>query len=181
MKRWHFLALGISLALILVSVAGFLLPSTYTVERAISIKAPTQNVFDLIGDLNTWPNWSPWQKSADTTLVYTFTGQPGFADSKLAWQGTNVGTGEITLTQTNPTDGVYYDIAAGGQTLANGYLRFLNKSDTLTRVAFTYTATLGWNPMQRFAGLFADGQVGPQFEAALLRLKNTAENKPQLP
>jgi hypothetical protein len=178
MKRWHILALGLSLALLLLSVAGFLLPSSYVVERAISIEASTTSTFNTIADLNTWPTWSPWQKNADSTLVYTYTGAPGTPGSKLAWTGNSVGSGEITITQLNPADGVFYEISASGETMAKGQARFLDKGDTRTRVAFTYSAELGWNPMQRFAGLFADGQVGPQFEAALLRLKATLESKP---
>jgi len=154
------------------------MPSQYTVERAISIEAPTAQVYDTIADLNTWPQWSPWQKASDPTLVYTYTGQPGTAGSKLAWQGDNVGSGEIILTQTNPADGVFYDIYSAGELMATGRVRFLDKGTERTRVAFEYSAQLGWNPMQRFAGLFADGQVGPQFEAALLRLRSTLEQKP---
>ncbi len=175
MKRWHFLAFGLSITLLLLSVVGFLLPSNYTVERAISIDAPTEQVFNTISDLNTWPEWSPWQKASDPTLIYTFSGAPGEAESKLAWKGDNVGEGEIILTQMNPADGVFYELWAGGQIGAKGRVRFLDKGDTLTRVGFEYSAELGWNPMQRFAGLFADGQVGPQFEQSLLRLKTQLE------
>ncbi|CAN5305303.1 SRPBCC family protein [soil metagenome] len=177
MKRWHFLAIGLSLALVLVTVVGFLLPSNYTVERAISIDAPTEQVFSTIANLNTWPTWSPWQKGADASLIYTFTGEAGEAGSTLLWDGEQVGGGQIILTQTNPADGVFYELLAGGQIVAKGRIKFLDKGGSRTRVGFEYTAALGMNPMERFAGLFADGQVGPQFEAALTRLKTQLEQK----
>lgn len=178
MKRWHLIAVGLSVAIITVSLVGFLLPSSYHVERAISIDAATPEVYATISDLNTWPDWSPWQKGDDPTLVYTFTGGAGTPGSTMSWQGENVGDAAITLTQTNPTDGVFYTLAARDAPLAEGKIRFLDKGEERTRVAFEYTATLGWNPVLRFAGLFAEGKVGPEFEAALLRLKNRLEQKP---
>ncbi len=175
MKRWHLIAVGLSVAIITVSLIGFLLPSSYHVERAISIDAATTDVYATISDLNTWPDWSPWQKGEDPTLVYTFDGTVGSPNSKLSWKGDNVGSAEITLTQTNPIDGLYYTITADGEPVAEGKIRFLDKGSERTRVAFEYSATLGWNPAQRFAGLFAEGKVGPEFEASLLRLKDRLE------
>lgn len=175
MKRWHILAVVLSVAIITISVIGFFLPSSYHVERAISIDAPTEAVYATISDLNTWPDWSPWQKGEDPTLVYTFEGSSATPGSKLSWVGESVGSAEITLTKTNPSDGLYYTITAAGEPVAEGKIRFLDKGEEHTRVAFEYTATLGWNPVQRFAGLFAEGKVGPEFEAALLRLKARLE------
>lgn len=175
MKRWHILAVVFSVVIITVSTIGFFLPSSYHVERAISIDAPTTAVYTIISDLNTWPDWSPWQKGQDPTLVYTFTGNVGHSDGKLKWEGERVGSASITITKTNPNDGLYYTINAAGEEVAEGKIRFLNKGEERTRVAFEYSATLGWNPVQRVAGLFAEGKVGPEFEAALLRLKNRLE------
>ncbi|MBV7535344.1 SRPBCC family protein [Duganella sp. sic0402] len=52
---------GISaLVLILFVVAAFQ-PSSYTVERAASIKAPPEKIIPLISDFRQWPQWSPWK------------------------------------------------------------------------------------------------------------------------
>ncbi len=176
MKPWHLIAVSLSVVIITLSLIGFLLPSSYRVERAISIDAATPDVYTTISDLNTWPDWSPWQKGEDPTLVYTFEGAIGAPGSKLSWHGDNVGSAEITITNTNPSDGLYYTITTAGEPVAEGKIRFLDKGDERTRVAFEYSAALGWNPVQRFAGLFAEGKVGPEFEASLLRLKDRLEN-----
>jgi uncharacterized membrane protein len=178
MKRWHYIAVGLSVAIITVSLIGFLLPNSYRVERAISIKAPTETVYATISNLNTWPDWSPWQKGDDTTLSFNFTGEIGTVGSNLSWQGDKVGAADITLTKTNPLHGVAYTLSTDGMPLAEGKIRFLDKGTERTRVAFEYSATLGWNPVLRFAGLFAEGKIGPEFETALLRLKTQLETQP---
>ena len=65
------IVIGILLAAILIVAATK--PGTFRVERAKSIQAPPERIFDLINDFHRWGLWSPWEK-LDPMMKRTFAG-----------------------------------------------------------------------------------------------------------
>ena len=66
-----------------VIVAGILLaailgyaatkPGAFRVQRAKSIQAPPEKIFELINDFHRWASWSPYEK-LDPAMKKAFTG-----------------------------------------------------------------------------------------------------------
>ena len=48
----------------------------FTVQRSIVIDTPSDSVFVLISDFNSWPSWSPWL-SQEPECPLEISGQPG--------------------------------------------------------------------------------------------------------
>lgn len=48
-------------------------PDTFRVERATSIKAPAEKIFEAINNLHGWSAWSPWEH-IDPNMQRTFSG-----------------------------------------------------------------------------------------------------------
>ncbi len=70
--------LGIIAVVLVVAVAAVLLyaatkPDSFSVQRALNIKAPPDKIFALINDLHGWGAWSPYEKK-DPAMKRTFSG-----------------------------------------------------------------------------------------------------------
>lgn len=77
-------------------IAAFLLPKNYNVEKSTIINKPRAEVTDMVGNLNYYSQWNPWQQ-ADPTTKYTVTGLQKTPGHKYAWTGKKTGVGELRL------------------------------------------------------------------------------------
>lgn len=72
-------------------------PSTFRVERSITVSAPPSAVFPHLSDLRKSQVWSPWVK-LDPAATHTFEGPPAGVGASHAWSGNNkMGAGRQTI------------------------------------------------------------------------------------
>jgi uncharacterized protein YndB with AHSA1/START domain len=89
---------------IAVLVAGVLLlaatrPSTFQVERSITIEAKPETVFMLINDLHIWPRWSP-QDLLNPKMKRTYSGNDTGLGAESDWSGPRgAGKGHMGITE----------------------------------------------------------------------------------
>jgi uncharacterized protein YndB with AHSA1/START domain len=77
-------------------------PATFTVQRSISIKAPSDKIYPLISDLRNWPLWAP-QDREDSTMHRTFSGAPSGVGAVSDWTSKgSAGSGQMTITTATP-------------------------------------------------------------------------------
>jgi len=170
MKR---VGIGVGLATLLVIVVGFMLPSTYVISRTVTINADSARIHALVGDLEQWPEWTPWAK-ADPTIVVTFGDKTTGVGAHQSWTGDS-GGGELTFTRSDTTSGIAYDMSMDeGKHSSRGTMEY-HPADGATEVVWGMTGDLGRNPFNRYFGLMMDPMVGPMFEEGLVRLKMVAE------
>ena len=87
-------------AVVILAVLAFAYtrPDTFRVERSVTIKAPSQKVFDAISDFHRWTEWSPWE-NIDPGLKRTYSGAPRGVGTVYDWTGNSkVGTGRMEIT-----------------------------------------------------------------------------------
>ena len=90
------IVIGILLAAILVFAATK--PGAFRVERARSIQAPPERIFDLINDFHRWGLWSPWEK-LDPAMKRTFAGAESGKGAVYEWAGNSkAGQGRMEIT-----------------------------------------------------------------------------------
>ena len=102
--------LGIAglVAVLLVVVA--MQPSTYHVERSISVNAPVDVVFPVLNDMKRFKEWSPWQK-LDPNMQNTVSGAEVGAGQVMEWSGNDkVGRGKMTIVESVPNERVTQDL-----------------------------------------------------------------------
>ncbi|MEW9806622.1 SRPBCC family protein [Mesorhizobium marinum] len=169
---------AISAAAIVLVAGSFLLPAEAVVSRSIAIAAPPERVFAIVGDLRNFNAFSP-SAQIDPDIRYAFEGTESGIGQKMVWQSDNVevGTGAQTITLYEPPGRVEFRVISGRRDRSNTAFE-LAASDVGTDVTWTFRTSLKGIPA-RWSGLLFEGRVGPEYEAALARLKAIAERPEQ--
>ncbi len=170
------IGIGVGLATLVVIGVAFLLPRTYAVSRTITATADVASIHALVGDLEQWPEWTPWVKS-DPTIVVTFGNLTKGVGAHQSWTGDS-GSGELTFTGSEPGSGITYDMNFDeGKYSSQGAIRY-RAVGSATEIVWEMTGDNGYNPVSRYFGLMMDPMVGPMFEDGLNRLKLLVERTP---
>jgi len=170
--------IAIGLGILLAAILGFAAtkPATFRVERAKSIQAPPDKIFELINDFHRWASWSPYEK-LDPAMKKTFTGAPSGKGAVYAWAGNGkAGEGRMEITDTSPSSKVTIKLdflrPFEGHNIAEFTLEPKGGSTNVT------WAIHGPQPyilkvMTTFFSM--DNMLGKDFEAGLDNLKAIAE------
>ncbi len=169
------IGIGVGIATVLVAIVGFTLPQSYTISRSIVIDAPPAEVHTYLGDLNKWPDWTPWFKG-DTDLEVTVGTIAQGVGAHQAWAG-NSSTGELTLTRCDKDWGVAFDMALDSGRKMTACTMCYNIVEGGTEVTWDMSGDNGMNLFARFASLALDPIIGPMFDEGLARLKMVTESQ----
>lgn len=170
--QWTLAVIG-TIVLVVVG-AGFLIPSTFAVQRSIDINAAPKKVYDLIVEPRKWQDWSVWAKR-DPNMRITYSGPPFGMGAKWAWASKSEGNGSMEFTRVEPDRTVEYALFFPDYNMrSTGALR-LEPAGNATHVTWTSTGDVGPNPLKHYLAVMMDRFVGPDFEAGLANLKALAE------
>jgi uncharacterized protein YndB with AHSA1/START domain len=166
-------AILVFIVAVLVLAAGK--PDTFRVQRQAGIQAPPEKIFPLINDYKQWSAWSPYEKK-DAAMKRSFSGAAAGKGSAYAWEGKEVGTGDMLITESVPSSLVKID------------LNFTKPFEAHNKVVFSIQpqaggSTVSWEMvgpaplMSRVMQVFfnMDRMVGKDFEDGLAAMKTAAE------
>lgn len=89
----------IAVLIIAVLVFAATRPSTFQVDRSITIQARPATVFMLIDDLHIWPRWSP-QDLLNPKMKRTYSGRDTGVGAESDWSGPgSAGKGHMVVTE----------------------------------------------------------------------------------
>lgn len=158
----------------LVAIA-FLLPRHYRVERTIVIQAPAAAIFPRVADMREWKAWTVWHER-DPEIKNTYSPQQLVVGAWSEWDSKKEGRGKATVTALDAPHRAAYRLEFPDfGTVSTGTFHLVAEGAAATRVVWSDEGDLGYNPLNRWFGLFLDGMVGPDFEAGLAKLKRTME------
>lgn len=173
-----FKIIGLIVALV---IAGVLIlaatrPDTFRVQRATTIQAPPQKVFEFINDFDRWSVWSPWEKK-DPAMKRTFGAATSGKGATYAWEGNkDVGQGSMEIAASAPPSRVAIKLDFVKPFEAHNMVEFtLEPKGEATAVTWSMQ---GHTPyFAKIIHLFfdMDSMVGKDFEAGLASLKAAAE------
>ena len=170
--QWTLAVIG-SIALVIVA-GGFMIPSTFSVQRSIEINAAPKKVYDLVVEPRRWKDWSVWTRR-DPDMRITYSGPPFGMGAKWSWVSKREGSGSMEFTRVEPDRAVEYALALPEYNMrSTGALR-LEPSGSATRVTWTNAGDVGGNPIKHYLALMMDRMVGADFEGGLANLKALAE------
>jgi uncharacterized protein YndB with AHSA1/START domain len=170
--QWTLAVVGI--IALAVAGAGFLLPSTFLVQRSIDIDAPAKKIYDLVVEPKRWGEWSVWTRR-DPAMKITYSGPPFGRGAKWSWQSKSEGNGSMEITRVEPDRAVEYALTfADFNMRSTGALR-LEPAGSGTRVTWSNSGDVGGNPLKHYVAATMDRMVGPDFEGGLANLKALAE------
>jgi hypothetical protein len=163
----------LGLFFVLVLLAGgvvVLMDGHIEVERSAEVSATPSEVYAVVADLHTWPDWTYWSKAADPECTWDFNDQIGDGAS-MAWEGPTHGKGKLVLKNCAPGKGVEYDLTfyAGEAEMPSLGRIELTPAGDKTRVRWVMISDL--EGLGKLFLPFMDGQVGVMFESGLTGLK----------
>jgi uncharacterized protein YndB with AHSA1/START domain len=171
-----FLGLVVVLAIAVIFILALTKPSTFRVERSVTINASPEKVATLIDDFHQWDAWSPWAK-LDPTMKTTYSGPASGPGAVYEWEGNSkVGKGRMEILSVDPTK----------TTIKLDFLKpveghnitdfVLTPQGTATRVDWIMNGPMDLFPgklMSVFTSM--DKMIGPDFDKGLAQLKSAAE------
>jgi uncharacterized protein YndB with AHSA1/START domain len=171
------IAIVIAVLIIAVLVFATTVPTTFQVERSITIQARPATVFMLINDLHIWPRWSP-QDLLNPKMKRTYSGQDTGVGAASDWSGPGgAGRGHMVITESTPEKSVV--IKADWQkpfALQNINQFTLEPDGTGTKVTWSLHGQNVY--VMKLMSLFTnmDRKMGDHLELGLLNLKAIAES-----
>src|SRR5687768_14874946 len=95
LKIIGFVLLGLVVLFLIVAI---FLPKTIHIERSIVIDKPVNEVYAKVADFKTFGQWSPWLEYEPTAKT-SVTGTPGQPGQVWAWEGKEIGSGNMTVAE----------------------------------------------------------------------------------
>lgn len=171
------LAVFVVLIVTLVAV-GFVLPSSYHIERSIEIDAQAMDIHPQVNDLKNWPKWTAWSKEHDPDkygdLEYTYSDQTIGKGAFQTWNDSHAGEGRLEIVDDDDQNGIRFTLEFDG-TPSRGSIRYTKEGEQ-TRVTWRLRGTTGNNPINRWMHvLFVNKMIAEDYETGLEKLKSLAE------
>lgn len=141
----------------------------FTVSKSIRIAAPVQQVYDLVRDFRSWPQWSPW-------LIAEPSAKLSYADDGrgYTWDGSITGSGEMEITGGDPPWSIHYRLTfLKPWKSVNKADFFLADHDGATELTWTMEGTLPWF-MFWMKGMMS-AWIGADYDRGLKMIKDLAE------
>ena len=172
MKKWILRilkVLGVFIALYL--MVALLAPSSYKVDKEVTIEAEAEVVFELISKFENWEEWSVL-KEKDSTLVFTIDGQDGTVGSVQSWFGEPelTGKGNVTVTEIKADSIFSYDLKMIDYGIASKGTISIEENNTNLTVKWTEGGDFPFmmRPMMLFIEI--ENKVGNDLEKGLENL-----------
>ena len=174
MKVLKRIVLAIVILVVVLAGIGFLLPSTYKVERSTVVQAPAEVVFDQVNDLKKADVWSPWK--TDPTMKITFGDLTAGKGASSSWTSKDMGNGTQTIEESVPNQAITVGLDFGKMGTAKSHWTFVPEGEGI-KVTQDITGDQGMNPVKRWMGLMMDKLMGSYFEKGLASLKQASETR----
>ncbi len=162
---------------VVVCGVGFILPSDYSVERSVVIKAEPSAIFPYLNDLKRWPEWSPWTKEKYPKMETTYHGADSGVGAESKWTDPDNGNGRMVITKSDPENGIDYDLFFDEFPKSMGTIT-LKPVDGGVEISMTNAGDLGGGIISNYFVLMMGPMMGGEFEDGLAKLKAVVEGAP---
>lgn len=169
---------GILLALVVaLIVIGFLLPTTVEVERSRVVEHPQAVVFEVLGDLRHFTQWSPWL-SRQTEMSWRLEGSPDEVGATLVWNETPESEpSRLWIVAVEPPQRVEMTLELGGNE-ADSWFEVVSV-DRSSEVRWGMRIEFGaLDLVGRYVGVMLPGLVGSDYSEGLERLDEYLSRSP---
>jgi len=157
--------------MIILALAGFVLPQKQHVERSTDISATAEEIYPYLASPKLFGEWSPWSK-IDPNMKVQYTGPAMGKGAGMAWQSEeqSVGSGTWQIVDAVENKSLSVEMDFNEQGTASSFFR-LDPKDSKTQVTWGFDTDAGMNPLMRWVGLLMDKMVGSEYEKGLAELK----------
>lgn len=151
-------------------------PSTFRVERSISINAAPEKVMPLIDNFHNWDRWSPWAH-IDPNMKVTYSGAPSGKGAVYTWEGNSkVGAGRMEIVDEQVPTYVNMELDFYKPMKGNDRSEFqLAPEGSGTKVTWIMSGPMTYVSKVMCVFMSMDKMIGTDFEKGLAKLKTEAE------
>lgn len=178
MKLIKIILIGFLLAVALVLLAALVLPSSYQVERSVSINKPKDQVFSYLVLLKNQDNFSVWM-ALDPKVQKTYQGQDGTPGFVSAWQSDKeeIGKGEQEILAIRAGERIDYELRflAPFASVASAYIQLEAQSSEQTKVSWGFQGAMPYPMNLLLLVMDMEGMIGKDLQQGLDKLKHLLE------
>jgi effector-binding domain-containing protein len=168
--------LAIAALIVLLVLIGFVLPAKLEITKSYTINASPRAVFEEINDLERWEAWQYWN-TLDPEMKITYGEKKVGTGASYSWEGPNMGTGTLGISESIPDKSVAIDLNFGGSPAKAFYS--LEPAGENTQLSLNFSNDTGMNPIGRWINIFMKGEIEKSFDYAGEKIKGIAEVKPK--
>jgi uncharacterized protein YndB with AHSA1/START domain len=164
----------VAIVLLLVAVVA-MQPSSFAVERSLTMAAPPEVVYEHIENLRAFDVWNPFSKM-DPQMKTSYAGPEAGVGASSSWEGPEMGKGSMTITAVKPDREVEIRLDFLAPMEATNHARFtLTPADGGTRVTWRMEGTNNFVGKAFSLVVDMDEMVGGEFAKGLESMKVLAE------
>lgn len=161
------MSVAFTLGLVGLYIYAFTLPDSWVVEEERVVDEPPERVWALVGDLERWDEWSPWNPDRDSTFEATV--EDG--GKRLRWTAEKLGEGRLEVTRSKEEEQFEYRLwFAGRDKPTIGAITLKPVESGKTRVRWVDRGDVSGNPLLRLLVGTVRDQLEDDIERALVRL-----------
>lgn len=159
----------------LITTVSFFFPGKIHIERTGIINAPAKTVFDQVNTLKSWKNWSYWDR-IDPKMKSVYEGPESGMGAIHKWTSLNdsVGTGCLTITESQEKEKILYTLTFEDMGSSNGGWEFSDSAGSVKTTTFMDIEMPFYGRI--FPGIFIEKSIGIDFEKTISGLKEYTEN-----
>jgi hypothetical protein len=176
MKAFKKIVIALLIILALLAIVSQFLPTTFHVERSITIAAKSDEILPWVNQPSRWSAWSPWTSDKDSSLAYKYEGPEQGIGAISKWESKKFGDGMMKVTEADPATGVKFDLDFHKGNPCRAAIKFEPVSES-TKVTWSMDGAVSRNPVDRYFTFLIDKLVGKDFEEGLGNLKKRVEAK----
>ena len=179
MKFFKWLVIIIFVIIALFLIIPVFLPSTYHIDRSITVEKSVDLVFKTAVDMNQRAKWDPWiEMEPEAEIIVKM--NPDIIGSGYSWKGEIIGEGKITIQEFKPNELIKSKIKfISPQSMESDIIWTFDDTESGTNITWALEGSLSY-PMEKWFGLFMDKSLGPQFEKGLNNFKSLIGKLPDM-
>lgn len=177
-RKGFFMLLAIILLLV---VIGFLLPSSFHVERSIEVKKVPSAIFPYLNNIQRWHQWTSLNEEKDFSLELSYFGPRQGIGSGMEYSGDKLGAGRIEIIDNELDQRVNFSLLLNKRIGSQGQILVEAINETSSLVTISLDGDVGFHLPNRYIILFMDNISGALFNDSLKQLKSMIESKKPLP
>lgn len=168
--------IGIFVGILLFLFLGvaLVLPSTYRVERSITINKPVAMVYEQVADLNNFHAWNAWSPQ-EPTAKFTIEGTQKNAGASFSWEGKIIGVGRFVISNVEENSQIDFALSFKEPFESSSKEKFIFVPEGNTTKVMWEDIGEATYPVGRYMGLMMDKMLGKDFEQGLKNLKERVE------
>jgi hypothetical protein len=164
----------------LIFILSLLFPATARMERSGSINAPLATVYEQISQLETWPDWNPWDPNYKRTgnMLQQYSKPSSGQGAWFTWSNTTGSTasGRVEIIAADSLKGITYNMTHPAMKPVKGFLELKPTADGQgTAILWRLETNVGMTPWWKLRGFLMDRMFGASMEEGLNKLRNLCE------